>query len=136
MTCVGRPSGHLDQDKLLLCSELTITKCQKNRSLISVKIQKYQIRDILVIMIKLDFFFHMILKYIDLAMSFKNITLNTARLARYFVKLVAQPISVCIMLKLSNFISQLVNECSSGGQSTAGLTMLTTYIRTQIFVMC
>ena len=59
-------------------------------------------------MIKLDGFFRMILKDIDLAMSFKNIMLDAARLARYFVKLIARPISFCIMLNPSNFISNLV----------------------------
>ena len=42
-------------------------------------------------MIKLDVvFFCMILKDIDLAMSFKNM-LDAARLARYFAKLIARP---------------------------------------------
>ena len=58
-------------------------------------------------MIKLDGFFRTILKDIDLAMSFKNIMLDAARLARYFVKLIARPISFCIMLNPSNFISNL-----------------------------
>ena len=44
-------------------------------------------------MIKLDGFFRTILKDIDLAMSFKNIMLDAARLARYFIKLIALPIS-------------------------------------------
>ena len=50
--------------------------------------------------------FRMILKDIDLAMSFKNIMLDVARLARYFVKLIGRPISFCI-IKPSNFISIL-----------------------------
>ena len=43
-------------------------------------------------------FFRMILKDIELAMSFQNIMLDATRLARYFVKLIARPISFCIML--------------------------------------
>ena len=54
---------------------------------------------------KIGCFFHMILKDIDLAMSLKEIILDAARLAQYFVKLIARPISFCIMLKPSNFIS-------------------------------
>ena len=73
-------------------------KCQKNRSVISVKIQKCQILNI--IMIELDVFL-----FFSWYMSFKNVMLEAARLARYFVKLIAQPISFCIMLKPSNFIS-------------------------------
>ena len=63
-------------------------------------------------MIKLDGFFRTILKAIDLAMSFKNIMLDAARLARYFVKLIARPISFCIMLNPSNFTSNLVSGCN------------------------
>ncbi len=83
----------------LLCSELS--KCQKVRSVISVKIQKYSEHNI----DKIGCFFHMILKDIYLAMSLKEIILDAARLAQYFVKLIARPISFCIMLKPSNFIS-------------------------------
>ncbi len=36
-------------------------------------------------MIKFDFFFRMILKDIDLAMSFKNIMLDAARLAQKLI---------------------------------------------------
>ncbi len=84
---------------LLLCSEMA--ECQKNLSVISVKIQKDQILNM--IMIKFDVFFHMILKDIDLAVSFKNIMLN---IFQYFIKLIARPISFCIMLKPSNLLSK------------------------------
>ena len=86
----------------LLCSELT--KCQKNLSVMLVKIQKYLILNI--IMIKFDgfFFSHDTQRYWT-PYDFKNIMLNAARLAWYFVKLIARPVSFGIMLKPSNFIS-------------------------------
>ena len=55
--------------------------------------QNTEISEKNIIMIKLDGFFRTILKDIVLAMSFKNIMLDAARLARYFVKLIARPIS-------------------------------------------
>ena len=47
----------------------------------------------------------MIHKYIDLTVSFKDIMLSY-RFARYLLKLTARPISVCIILGPSNFISK------------------------------
>ena len=78
--------------------------------------QNTEISEKNIIMIKLDGFFRTILKDIVLAMSFKNIMLDAARLARYFVKLIARPISFCIMLNPSNFISNLVRMTTDMAQ--------------------
>ena len=60
-----------------------------------------------IIMIKLDGFFRMIHQYIGLAMSLKKIVLGM-RLAQFLSKLIARPISLCIILSPSNFISNFV----------------------------